>query len=308
MLNQLFKKLGEFWANQQLEELVEIAQKANMLAHRSVIAGAEAQRVLREELDPERAKRNKSSILLALADFRQYRSFQSAHKAENNFHAVINGLLLVLSWRAPIYSAPATLPPLKKLITSVARATDGHKYAQLALKDLLTYFEQLLREWSALTLSMPIVEPDPEKAQKYRGAVYFKELEISTEMVDSAWKAAGQAARIKKLAESLASDREQLTAENTRAALVAVERDLNSRCAETIREITWGFYRVHWYASRFWNLERTGKILPQTVDDVARARKLLAESMNDACLNMHKAYQAEIAATERVKLLLTSFA
>lgn len=305
MLKTIINTIGNFWAGTKLEELQQIALYARRKGDLSVHAGASAQRDARL-FDAARALRSRSSLLLAMVNPGQYLSNREASKAEASYGEVIGPLLYVLTWRAPIYSAPACRAALKRLIEGSARSMDGHEFAQRALLEWLSFFENLIAQWGAGQLDMPLLTaPDPAEARKYRGAVYYDEQVVSSNMFDLAMRASFYARKIAELTKTLDSSGVQPPAQSLRAALIAVERELNSRQAVTIRQIVFCFHQAYASASAFWKLEQSQKLLPQTVADVKRARAELAIAMQKACSNVRLAHQAELEQIERVRQLFS---
>jgi hypothetical protein len=301
----LFSAVGNWWVDLRLESLQEMARAAEQRAQKAVHEATESERLARTEQPLERAMRSPDNLRLSMAKVYESSPYRLAQKANRKYFAVIEALCFMLSWRAPICTAPQAKVALRRFVQGVERALVAREYALKAQLRLLANYQAMLERWSALDLSVSIAStPDLSKAQKYRGVTYYHETALSTAMCDSAVRADIYARKIAVLIESIKAEEARPQPTGVRPCLVAVERELNSRSAYAAREVRYWFHSIQALQMRFCNLERTGKLLPQNEADVLKARAMLAGASERACLGLREAYDTELASLERMKQLL----
>lgn len=309
MFRSFLSAVGNWWADQRLESLEEMARAAEQRAQKAVHEATEAERRARTELPLDSAERSQAALRASMAKVYESSSCRMARSANQKYYAVMQALLFLLSWRAPIYTAPRAKVPLRRFVRAVERALVAREYSLKAQLRLLANYQAMVGKWSSLGQVVTIQsEPDLSKAQNYRGVVYYHETAVSTEMFENAVRADIYGRKIAVLVEAIMAEEASRQPTGVRSCLVAVERELNSRSAYAAREVRYWFQSIYAIQVQFSELESTAKILPQNAAEVARARAMLAGASQAACMGLRQAYDHELASIEEMKQWLTSAA
>ncbi|MDX1987054.1 MAG: hypothetical protein SFV17_10215 [Candidatus Obscuribacter sp.] len=310
MFRSFLSAVGNWWADQRLGSLEEMARAAEQRAQKAVHEATEAERRARTELPLDRAERSQEALRASMAKVYDSSSYRMARSANQKYYAVMQALLFLLSWRAPIYTAPRAKVPLRRFVRAVERALVAREYSLKAQLRLLANYQAMVAKWSSLGQVVTIQsEPDLSKAQNYRGVVYYHETAVSAEMFENAVRADIQQGKIADLVKQILQAGESSgQPTGVRSCLVAVERELNSRSAYAAREVRYWFQSIYAIQIRFSDLESTAKILSYNATGVARARAMLAGASQSACLGLRQAYEHELASIEGMKQWLTSAA
>lgn len=122
MFRSFLSAVGNWWADQRLESLEEMARAAEQRAQKAVHEATEAERLARVEQPLASAMRSPDALRVSMAKVYESDPYKLAQKANRKYYEVMEALLFLLSWRAPIFTAPQTKAALRRFVGGVERS------------------------------------------------------------------------------------------------------------------------------------------------------------------------------------------